>query len=236
MFHDFARNEIVQEFLDSDCDVLWFLDSDIAPPIHVMDLVALHVDKWKVAGAPYPLWMVAPGAETPSIVFSAYDGIVESEDGTVKGIKMTAVPKSNSAIAWVDGLATGCLFIKREVVEKIPQPWFEFKFDPKTKKLKEGEDLGFCLKVSKLGYKFFTDFGMVCQHYKRVELLEMNNYSIDHSNYKLMEYDKHIRSQMEDLKKYVEVLKQENKSLKESRVHVTGPRMSKGGLILPAGL
>src|SRR4051812_8912917 len=57
IFHDAARNAIVEEFLASDCDVLWFLDSDICPPPHVIELVTKHWDKWEAAGAPYPIWM-----------------------------------------------------------------------------------------------------------------------------------------------------------------------------------
>ena len=48
MFHDFARNAIVDAFLATDCDILWFLDSDVAPPDNILDLVVEHGDKWKV--------------------------------------------------------------------------------------------------------------------------------------------------------------------------------------------
>src|SRR5690242_7589011 len=57
LFHDYARNEIVKEFLATDCDVLWFLDSDILPSGNVLDLITEHYDKWMVAGGVYPLWM-----------------------------------------------------------------------------------------------------------------------------------------------------------------------------------
>ncbi len=50
IFHDFARNATVEEFLKTDCDILWFLDSDITPPCDVLDLVVEHGEKWKVAG------------------------------------------------------------------------------------------------------------------------------------------------------------------------------------------
>ena len=56
IFHDFARNEVVEEFLATDCDVLFFLDSDICPPKFLFDIVTNHYDKWEAAGAPYGIW------------------------------------------------------------------------------------------------------------------------------------------------------------------------------------
>src|SRR5690606_3170212 len=75
MFHDFARNEVVKDFLETDCDVLWFLDSDILPPIRVLDIVDKHYDKWMVAGAPYPIWMPDPAdpERQPKVFFTAYN-------------------------------------------------------------------------------------------------------------------------------------------------------------------
>ena len=72
VFHDYARNAIVDEFLASDCDVLWFLDSDVAPPSRVLDLITEHWSRWKIAGAPYPVFMTPPGESGPQIVFTVY--------------------------------------------------------------------------------------------------------------------------------------------------------------------
>jgi hypothetical protein len=32
IFHDAARQGIVEDFLKTDCDILWFIDSDVVPP------------------------------------------------------------------------------------------------------------------------------------------------------------------------------------------------------------
>jgi hypothetical protein len=194
IFHDRARNDVVEEFLASGCDVLWFLDSDVCPPKTILDLIVNHWDKWQVAGAPYPLWMVPPGSAPGSgscVLYTAYKGVVEG----AKAITMAAVPYSGTD--WVDALATGCMFIKREVFASLSKPYFEFKFDQETRRITEGEDLGFCLKLHKLGIKCFIDYGMVCKHYKRVCLLDVQNYATDMSNSKVLQYDAEIRSQVE---------------------------------------
>ncbi len=194
MFHDYARNVIAEEFLESDCDVLWYLDSDICPPKHILDLVVCHFDQWEAAGGIYPIWMVPPGYTSPAVLLTAYNGIVKNGNATT-GIRVDDVPKSGQA--FVDALATGCLFLKRSVFEKLEKPYFEFKYDSKDRKMIEGEDLGFALKLNNLGIRFFTDYSMVCKHYKRVCLLDVNNFATDASNGKVLAYDKAIRAQVE---------------------------------------
>ena len=206
-FHDFARNEIVEEFLRSDCDILWFLDSDICPPTHILDLVAKHGDKWQAAGAPYPIFMVPPGGTEPCVLFTAYKGVVHRDDGSVQGIQLTSVPRAGTE--FIDGLATGCLFLKRSVFEKLEKPYFEFKYDKESRKMTEGEDLGFCVKVNKQGIQFFVDYDLVCKHYKTVCLLDINNYATSMSNAKVLEYDAEVRPKVAELLASVEVLKAE---------------------------
>lgn len=169
IFHDFARNQYVKQFLASDCDAIWFLDSDILPPDRVLDLVKNHWDKWDLAGAPYPVWMTQEGYEDKQITYCVYR---KSETGP--GMVPAAVPL-NGGIDNVDGMATGCIIIKRHVFDKLSEPYFEFKYDEKTREIRHGEDLNFCYKVNELGYKFFTDYSMVCHHYKEVSLLDVDN-------------------------------------------------------------
>lgn len=192
MFHDFARNEMVEEFLRSDCDILWFLDSDVTPNKHVMDLVAIHQDKWQVAGATYPVFMKPGNKENIlEVVFTCYKRNKESGNFTLE-----AVPKEGSA--FVDGLATGCLFIKREVFGLMHKPYFEFKFKEANRDLAEGEDLGFVRKLNALGIKTYTDFSFVCRHQKNIDLLDVNNYAISYSNRNLEAYDKTLREQVQE--------------------------------------
>lgn len=199
--HDFARNCLVEEFLKSDADMMWFLDSDVAPPPHVLDLVTKYSENWDLAGAPYPVFMTPPGYNGPQIVMCVYD-----QGG--KGLHVRDVPKSGTK--FVDGMATGCIFIKREVFAKLKKPYFEFKFDPETRIMTEGEDLGFCRKVNALGYKFFTDFTMVCAHYKQVNLLDVNNYAIQYAHSSVQMYDAQIRDQIDALVAKVTTPKQKS--------------------------
>lgn len=222
IFHDFARNMVVKEFLESDCDILWFLDSDVSPPTDIMSLVVEHGDKWLAAGAPYPVWM------TQKMVFTCYG------EGEKPGhLKITEVPQKGTA--FVKGLATGCLFLRREVFDMLEAPYFEFKYDPETREPKEGEDLGFCMKLNKLGLEFFTDFSLVCKHYKQLELLDVNNYTIEYANEKVKAYDERVRTQVNHLVQEVSALRQQNNALREALAHQgsSAPRQTASGLIIP---
>jgi hypothetical protein len=183
-FHDFARNAMVEDFLKTDCDILWFWDSDILPPPNVLDLVTENGEHWELAGAPYPVFMSPQNGEGQQVVMCVYAS-------SPKGMHAMKVPHHGKQM--VDGLATGCMFIKREVFSKMQKPYFEFKYDPETRYMVEGEDLGFCMKANDLGYQFFTDFSMVCKHYKTVDLLEVNNYAITYAHKAITAYDDEVR-------------------------------------------
>jgi hypothetical protein len=228
IFHDRARNDVVEEFLDSDCDILWFLDSDVCPPTHVLDLVTIHKDKWLVAGAPYPVYQTIPGTNEMGICFTVYNGL--SEQGDRRGLFMSDVPHTGTE--FVDGLATGCLFIKREVFAKLERPFFEFKFDPKTRVVIEGEDLGFCLKLHDLGIKFFVDHSMVCKHVKRLCLLEMQNLCTKKGNAQVVEYDKQVREAMTNATKTAWKAGYQ-KGIEDAKMSSTPPK-TKSGLVLPS--
>lgn len=188
VFHDFARNKMAEDFLASDCDIMWFLDSDITPPKYILDLITVHGDKWKVAGLTYPVFMKPPGSDILEVVYTAY----KYNPGT-GNLGLAPVPKVG--LDELDGLATGCLFIHREVLEKLERPYFEFKYQEVDREIKEGEDLGFSRKVHKLGYKFFTDYSLMCRHQKTVDLLDVNNYAIQYSNRNVLEYDSRVKEQ-----------------------------------------
>lgn len=231
IFHDYARNEIVEEFLKTDCDAIWFIDADICPPPDLLSFVLQHWDEWEASGACYPIFCALPGKEdrSPMVQFTAYNGIAYNDDGTAKGIRLTAVPRDGDK-QWIDALATGCMFLKRSVFDKLERPFFEFKYNEKTRAIKEGEDLGFCLKLNKVGIRFLTDLGMVCKHYKNVCLLDVNNYAMEMANAKLLEYDKDVRQKIEQGLAAAEQ-RGRMKALEEMRMQ---KEKQKSGLILPS--
>lgn len=229
IFHDFARNAVADDFLESDCDVLWFLDSDVVPPKHLLELITIHYDKWQAAGACYPLFINPPGEEAQQIVFTAYKGNGE------RGIAPSTIPYSGTD--FVDGLATGCLFIKREVFAQLQKPYFEFKYNPETREPIEGEDLGFAMKCGKLGIKFFTDYSMVCKHYKNnLDLLDLNNYAISYAQKAVNAYADGVKEQIAIAEERIALAEEIMQKMVACTDMNTRTHVTKSGLILPKGL
>lgn len=186
LFHDCARNAYVEQFLSSDADILFFLDSDIVPPERLYDLITEHGDKWDMAGAPYPVWMQQQGFSTPQVTFTVY----KDREG---GNKMVPAAIPEQGLDFVEGIATGCIFIRRKVLERVEKPYFEFKYDSITREMTEGEDLGFCRKTAALGFKFFIDYSMLCHHFKKVSLLDVSNSIEEQKNIIIEKCDQMIR-------------------------------------------
>lgn len=218
IFHDFARNGCVEEFLASDCDIMWFLDADVTPPPHILDLITEAQQPWEAAGAPYPVFMSGKVGDEPKIVLTSYAW----HDGK---LRCSEVP--THGISFVDGLATGCLFLRKSVFDKLKKPYFEFIYDKDSREMIEGEDLGFCKKLGELGIRFYTDFSMVCRHRKNVDLLEINNYAMTYAKSAVDAYDRAIRPQIVALANEVTRLKSKTNS---------GIRPIKNELVLPSYL
>jgi hypothetical protein len=215
IFHDAAREGIIQDFLDSGADILWFLDSDVCPPKFALDLVTTHGDKWEVAGCPYPVFMAVAGETHRQVVYTMYKRIADCPITGSPRVSPCDVPHEGTA--FIDGIATGCLFIKREVFSKLERPYFEFKYDPITRQPIEGEDIGFILKMIKLGIKFFTDYNMVCKHYKNnIDLLEMSNYAMVYGQKCVDRYSKNVAEQVKIVEDKYNKIKLERDKLREA--------------------
>jgi len=89
-----ARNQIASIFLTTDCDYLFFLDSDVAIP-DVRDVKTLLESNKDIAGIP----ILRKNAQNPTLNVGEF-------------LEATTEP-----LVKVKGMATGALLIKREVIE-----------------------------------------------------------------------------------------------------------------------
>ena len=65
----------------------------------------------------------------------------------------------------VEGIGMGCMLVKTSILDKMPQPWFEFGWTPETNDWL-GEDMIFCQKMAQAGYtvKVDTNLSMETRH------------------------------------------------------------------------
>ena len=142
-----ARNSCVHEMLQGDWTHLFFMDSDMVFPKGTLKKLLKH-DK--------------------DIVGGFY--VIKRNDFHPTVFALGQRPGGKYLTEWVndfrevEAIATGCLLIKREVLEKIPAPWFEYVWDEEAKGKMVTEDIIFCEKAKDIGYKVYCDGTIKCGH------------------------------------------------------------------------
>lgn len=161
---DANRNKIVKKFLSSECEWLLMMDADIVPPENILDMIE-HGKKIVSAtvlgmkdGVPHPLIMKMDD---------------DKEMYRMVGLDQYQDELRDDGLIEIDGSGTGCILIHREVLEKMEPPWFKFEYN-KFGDIKYSEDYKFSQKAKEMGYKIYCDTNMPCKHFKKVDLLDLN--------------------------------------------------------------
>lgn len=71
----------------------------------------------------------------------------------------------------VEACGTSCLMIRREVLEALEFPWFQFQQN-RSNHLRS-EDVSFCRRARDAGYKIMCDANVICSHWHEVDLLRL---------------------------------------------------------------
>jgi len=148
------RNKIVLKFLEGDWDYLLMLDDDTVPHRNPLDLIEHDKD---VIGYPYPQW------NEGDIYWLAMD-----QDGD--GYKPIP-PARRYGLQQVDALGTGCILIKRSVLEAVRAPFMRKWSEDGIAEL--GLDFYFCQKAIEAGFEVWCDWRAPCSHFKTLDLIEV---------------------------------------------------------------
>lgn len=155
---DQARNEIVETLLSSDFTHLLFIDSDTIPPIDGLDRLLAH-KKDIVSG-------ITPIIEHDKDRKNDSSGFYKKWNAVTLDDKHTEPYKG---LIRIRGVGSSFILIKREVFEKMPKPWYRFKYeDDSGKPIVVGEDIHFIIKAIALGYMPYADTDIVCGHHKGI--------------------------------------------------------------------
>ncbi|MEK6957772.1 MAG: hypothetical protein AABW99_02240 [archaeon] len=150
MYISMARQQTLNLFLESDCEYLFFLDSDMVFPPNIFDLL-----KEKDEDIISALYFSRNDPENP--VFRIH------KDGKV----MKVIDYPENRIFKVDSVGMGCCLIKRKVIEKMTEdnPG-KFLFDtPQIDKNNcMGEDVFFCNLATKSGFEVKVDSSIIVGH------------------------------------------------------------------------
>lgn len=170
------RNKMVKDFLENTtAEFLLFIDGDNVPPINVLDLADYQKD---IIGGLCFGWK--HNTVIPLILeLNTKENIEKGEDK----YRVMEVPEDKGLVE-CDGVGTGLMMIKRDVLEEIKYP-FENYYDEDGIKT-TGLDLNFCEKAKKKGFKVYchTDFQVAHWNNRNLQLM-YNTYN------KLNENKKH---------------------------------------------
>lgn len=153
---DHARNEIVRTFLKSECTHLFFVDADTIPPEDALEKL-LNVDADIASGITH---IYREG----TIVANCFTNY--SEDGEFS--RMDTVVENTGTVP-IERCGTSCMLVKREVFEKLGAKWFQNVWNEDYTGY-ISEDLSFCDKARKEGFKLACDTSVVCLHSKEILL------------------------------------------------------------------
>jgi len=133
------RERLATEAVKLGCEYMLWLDSDMVFPATTAVRLLAHNEPLVAANyvrRQFPIKGVA------------YPKIGQWEEPLTFDVKDQLVP--------VEGVGMGCFLMKTEIFTKIPKPWFDFGWTPKSNDWL-GEDMILCQKMANLGYTVKID-------------------------------------------------------------------------------
>lgn len=156
---DAARNHCVKEFLELDYDYLFFIDSDITPPVDTLEKF-IRANKDAIGATCFA--MKYEGDEAfPYPVTLRYNE------------EKQYIAYYGQGIEEVDATGGACVLVKRKVYEALERP-YEFHYH-RNGTLSLTCDFDIWQKFQAKGFHLFVDFDIICSHMKEVDLKAINN-------------------------------------------------------------
>lgn len=147
------------DFINGGEDYWLTIDTDNPPTNNPLDLVEFDCD---IIGCPTPVWHNAVKGDRPWY-FNALD---KKKDGYKPHMECDGLQE-------VDAVGSGCLLISRRVLMalKDQKPFFRKWNEDGTVEM--SGDYSFCEKAKQAGFKIWTHYNYICQHFNELELGEV---------------------------------------------------------------
>lgn len=162
---------MVKNFLsDEDNDWLLMIDNDVVPPKDILTMiehgkpVVSATVTIKKGSVPQPVILKEEGDQYRQVNVAEF--LDEESDGLIE----------------VDGVGTGALLVRRDVLEEMKPPWFKFLYNEEDGSLRLGEDFYFSRRLKQNGVPLFVSTEHVCSHFKKVDLTEVANVVAEYQN------------------------------------------------------
>lgn len=158
-------HHIVNDFMDGDFDFWLNIDSDNPPAAkNPLKLIDLDLD---IVGLPTPVWHFEDKVKGERPVYlNAYDFVPE------EAAYKEHLP--HEGLQEVDAVGTGCILISRRVFEneRMRQAPFARLWN-EDGTVDTGNDIAFCARAKRQGFRIFCDYDHPCLHFNEIELNEV---------------------------------------------------------------
>lgn len=176
-----ARNWLSKEFLSTDCEWLFWMDSDMileARTLYVMMAYAKRLDAKFLTGIYYQRM----GAHRPVLGVNKATSLngkanLKLEDDY--SFVPVAVSENATAPFQVDMTGFGCVLLHRSVYENLKYPYFRFLFNEDKPESYISEDTYFCAKVRKAGISIYAIPELRCGHLGQNPIITAKDFQID---------------------------------------------------------
>jgi hypothetical protein len=160
-----ARNRIVEFSLKHNFDYTFFIDADVILPEHALAAL-LKLNKDISCG----WYCMKTEEEKKTVLFK-----LEADKKRMSPILVDDLPKE--PIIEIDGAGFGCVLVKNTVFQAVLDEQkriaeannmsflipLAFEYQDRLT-WSQSEDIDFCLKAKRLGYKIFADLSVFCGH------------------------------------------------------------------------
>jgi GT2 family glycosyltransferase len=162
-----ARNLLAQQAMKWNATHIMFVDDDMVFPAGAAEKL-IEADKDIICGLAYQ--------RRPKFLPCIYtikpdkDGIVQIE--TIEGVERTGLIE-------IDACGGAFVLIKTEVLKKIEFPWYTWgdkSLGIYVDKGGLGEDIGFCVKAKRAGFKIWCDTDLIINHLGDAPEINDNSY------------------------------------------------------------
>lgn len=154
-----ARNEIVKEFLKSDCTHLFWIDADTVPPANAIERL-LRVNQPVVSA-------ITPIVEHDADLKNDSNGFYKKWNAVSKATGAHVQP--NTGVLPIIGAGGSCIMVKREVYEKLKYPWYRMLWeDDNGKECQVGEDIAFVAHAVGAGFNCYAETSVIAAHDKSI--------------------------------------------------------------------
>lgn len=152
-----CREVLVDRYLQTSADYLFFLDDDTLPPIDAIEKL-LEVDQ-----------DIATGITWNKKQLDEHNKPMIGYQNPINGLVQWSMSWVYPDIFEIDACGLSNCLVKRKVLEGLEKPRFAWNWKFKTPQggetdVYQGEDIFFCLKAKSAGFKVYCNSDVRCQH------------------------------------------------------------------------